>query len=131
MIGLDTNVLVRYVMQDDLRQAQQATRLVESLSSENPGFVSLVALVEFVWVLESCFGLDRAQLTAAVEGVLRTQELVVEHAEMVWKAVRLYRAGSADFADHVIERSAASAGCGQTMTFDQRAAKTGGMTLLK
>src|SRR5690348_17516308 len=62
MIGLDTNVLVRCVMQDDPRQSQKASRLIESLTSEAPGFVPLVALIELVWVLTSCYDLTREQI---------------------------------------------------------------------
>ena len=76
MIGLDTNVLVRYVMQDDAKQSLLATRLVESLSGEAPGFVPLVSVVELAWVLSSAYELNRAQLVAAFEGLLRTKEIV-------------------------------------------------------
>jgi predicted nucleic-acid-binding protein len=130
MIGLDTNVLVRYIMQDDAKQAPQATRLVESLSAEAPGFLPLVAVVELAWVLSSAYDLDRAQLVEAFEGVLRTKELVIERAEVVWKALRAFQSVNADFADCLIAHSAASAGCEKTMTFDRGAAKSGRMTLL-
>ena len=130
MTGLDTNVLVRYVMQDDAKQSTRATELVEALTVDSPGFVPLVAVIEFAWVLSSAYGLDRSQLVAALEGLLRTKELVVERAETVWKAVRAYQSSSADFADCLIERSAASAGCMQTMTFDRGAAKQCGMVLI-
>jgi predicted nucleic-acid-binding protein len=130
MIGLDTNVLVRYIMQDDAKQAPQATRLVESLSAEAPGFLPLVAVVELAWVLSSAYDLDRAQLVEAFEGVLRTKELVIERAEVVWKALRAFQSVNADFADCLIAHSAASAGCEKTITFDRGAAKSAGMTLL-
>jgi predicted nucleic-acid-binding protein len=130
VIGLDTNVLVRYVMQDDPKQARQATKLIESLTSEGPGFVALVVVVEFVWVLESAYEVARSELAIALEVLLRSEELVVEQAEVVWSALRTYRDGSVDFADCLIERSAAAAGCARTMTFDRRAAKQGRMTLL-
>jgi predicted nucleic-acid-binding protein len=130
MIGLDTNVLVRYIMQDDAKQASLATRLVESLSAEAPGFLPLVAVVELAWVLSSAYDLDRAQLVEAFEGVLRTKELVIERAEVVWKALRAFQSVNADFADCLIAHSAASAGCEKTMTFDRGAAKSAGMTLL-
>jgi len=130
MIGLDTNVLVRYIMQDDARQASLATRLIESLSAESPGFVPLVSVVELGWVLSSAYELGRNQLVAAIEGLLRTKELVVERAEIVWKALRLVQGTNADFADCLISCSAAAAGCPKTMTFDRGAAKSGGMTLI-
>ena len=130
MIGLDTNVLVRYIMQDDARQSPLATRLVESLSAEAPGFVPLVSVVELAWVLSSAYELDRAQLVEAFEGLLRTKELVVDRAETVWKALRLFQRANADFADCLIERTAAAAGCERTMTFDRGAVKGCGMTLV-
>ena len=130
MIGLDTNVLVRYIMQDDARQSASATRLVESLSVESPGFVPLVSVVELAWVLSSAYALDRGQVVQAFESLLRSKELVVERAEIVWKALRVFRNANADFADCLIERSAAVAGCDRTMTFDRGAAKGCGMTLV-
>jgi len=130
MIGLDTNVLVRYIMQDDARKSALATRLVESLSVESPGFVPLVSVVELAWVLSLAYALDRGQVVQAVESLLRTKEIVVERAEIVWKALRVFRSANADFADCLIERSAAVAGCDRTMTFDRGAAKSCGMTLV-
>jgi predicted nucleic-acid-binding protein len=130
MTGLDTNVLVRYIMQDDPAQSAAAGRLLESLTSDDPGFVPLVAVVELAWVLSSAYGLERGQLVAALEALLRTKEIVVEDAEIVWKALRLFAASNADFADCLIERAAAAAGCRRTMTFDRAAAKACGMTLI-
>ncbi|NIM40084.1 MAG: PIN domain-containing protein [Hydrogenophaga sp.] len=131
MIGLDTNVIVRYIMQDDPKQAARATSLIEGLSAEAPGFIALVSVVELVWVLSSCYELSRAQVSQALEVILRSKQLVVDRAEHVVRALRAYSSGSADFADCLIERIAASAGCTQTMTFDTAAAKTAGMTLLR
>lgn len=130
MIGLDTNVVVRYIMQDDVKQAQKATHLIESLSAEAPGFLSLVVIVELGWVLSSAYGLDRDQLFEAFEGLLRTKELIIERAEIVWKALRAYQTANVDFADALLACSAAAAGCARTMTFDRGAAKGGGMSLL-
>jgi predicted nucleic-acid-binding protein len=130
MTGLDTNVLVRYIMQDDAKQSPLATRLIESLSAESPGFVPVVSVVELGWVLSSAYDLDRNQLIEAFEGLLRTKELVVERAEIVWKALRVVQSTNADFADCLISCSAVVAGCPKTMTFDRGAAKAAGMTLL-
>ena len=131
MIGLDTNVLVRYIMQDDAKQSSKATRLIESLTTDAPGFVSQVSIVELGWVLSSSYGLTRQQVTQALELLLRTKEIVIDHADQVLKALRVFKASSADFSDCLIERSAASAGCDRTMTFDVGAAKTAGMTLIR
>ena len=130
MIGLDTNVIVRYVMQDDPKQSQKATRLIEALSADAPGFVPLVAIVEIVWVLTSCYDLKRDQVALAIDGILRTKEFMVDRAEQVAQALRVYKTGSADFADSLIERCATSAGCERVMTFDASAAKSAGMTLI-
>jgi predicted nucleic-acid-binding protein len=118
------------MMQDDPKQSPLATRLIESLSAAEPGFVPLVSVVELGWVLQSAYGLDRRQLFEAIAGLLRTKELVVECAEIVWRALRLVQGTNADFSDCLIASSASSAGCPRTMTFDRGAAKSAGMTLI-
>lgn len=130
MIGLDTNVLVRYIMQDDAKQSAKATKLVESLTVAEPGFIALVSVVELVWVLPACYDLSREQITQALEVLLRAKQLVVDQADQVVRALRVYSSGKADFADCLIERTASSAGCEKTMTFDVGAAKAAGMTLI-
>lgn len=127
MIGLDTNVLVRYVLQDDPRQSPRASRLIESLSADEPGFVPVVALVELAWVLGSGYKLSREQLAAVLETLLRSKELVLDRADIVTQALNRFTTGGADFADALIERIAAAAGCEQTMTFDAGAIKAAGM----
>jgi predicted nucleic-acid-binding protein len=130
MIGLDTNVLVRYIMQDDPKQAAKATKLIESLTTDSPGFVPIIAIVELGWVLSSSYGLTRAQLGHAFESLLRTKELVIDRADQLLKALRVYNSSAADLADCLIERGASGAGCERTMTFDVGAAKVAEMTLI-
>lgn len=130
MIGLDTNVLVRYIMQDDPKQSSKASVLIESLDTDSPGFVALVSVVEVYWVLTACFDLSAKQAAQALEVLLRSRQLVVEQADQVFRALRMFEAGKADFADCLIERSAAAAGCTKTMTFDVSAARHAGMVLL-
>lgn len=131
MIGLDTNVLVRYVIQDDPGQSPRATRLIRSLTVEAPGFVSVVSIVELVWVLTGCYGSTRDEICAVMEALLRTRELVIADADTIWKALRLFRDGKADLADCLIERSASAAGCSHTVTFDRGAVKACGMKLIE
>jgi hypothetical protein len=131
MIGLDTNVMVRYIMQDDVKQSAKATALIESLTSDNAGYITLVSVVELYWVLTSSYGLSGQQVAQALEAILCTKQLVVERADQVMRALRVFGEGKADFADCLIERAAASAGCVQTVTFDEGASKYAGMTLLK
>lgn len=130
MIGLDTNVLVRYIAQDDPKQSLRATQIVESLTADEPGFVGLVTLVELSWVLSSCYGFTREELVQTLDLLLRTRELVVEQADIVARAVAVLRRLRADFADCLIAASASTAGCSKTVTFDAGAAKAAGMTLI-
>lgn len=129
MIGLDTNVLVRYLAQDDPKQSRQAALLIESLTPANPGFVSTVALVEALWVMEVAYGAARTRLAEIVEVLLQTDALIVEAAELVWRALYSYRSGKADFSDHLIHQVGKAAGCEFTATFDRAAARDGIMTL--
>jgi predicted nucleic-acid-binding protein len=131
VIGLDTNVLVRYIMQDDPVQAAKATALVEALDADAPGFVALVSIIELHWVLTSCYDLTQAQVMQALETLLRAEEIVVDQAEQVLRALRACAGGKGDFADCLIERTAAAAGCTRTMTFDMKAGRHAGMTLLR
>jgi predicted nucleic-acid-binding protein len=132
MIGLDTNVLARYIMQDDPRQSPKATKLIESLGvDDDAGFISVVTVIELYWVLTSCYDLAGAQVANALEGIVRSKQFVVERADLLVRALRTFTAGKADFPDCLIERAAASAGCARTMTFDVRAAKHAGMTLIE
>ena len=131
MTGLDTNVLVRYIMQDDAKQAKLATKFVESLNDESPGFVSLVSIVELSWVLEAAFNLSRSQIVSVFQNLMAVGAFKLERALVVAGAVRAYGEGKADLADYLIERSSAQAGCERTMTFDKEAAKTGGMVLIQ
>lgn len=81
MIGLDTNVIVRYIMQDGPKQSPKATKVVESLTPQEPGFVSIVSIVELYWVLTSCCDLTRQEAGQALNALLRIKEIVVENAE--------------------------------------------------
>lgn len=130
MTGLDTNVLVRYIAQDDPKQSPKATALIESLSDADPGFVSLVALVELVWVMQGCYQASKDEIVSILEKLLRVGSFKVENAEIVLRALHVYARSNADFADCLIERSAAYANCRQTMTFDSKAAKSAGMQLI-
>lgn len=127
MIGLDTNVLVRYVTQDEPVQSAKASQLIESLTATSPGFVSLVTIVELVWVLQSCYQSAKSDVVMVLETLLHTRELTVEHADIIWQALRKFIANKADFADCLIERCAHAAGCEYTATFDLNAAKAAGM----
>jgi predicted nucleic-acid-binding protein len=131
MTGLDTNVIVRFLVQDDAEQSAVAERLFDTFTADAPGFVSIVSITELVWVLESVYGAARHEIVGVLENLLRTRELVVERVELIWQSLRLFKNGNADFADCVIERCGHVAGCDHTITFDQNAAKSAGMKLLR
>jgi len=131
MIGLDTNILVRYIAQDDPKQSPKATRLIESLSIDARGYVGVVSVVELVWVLTDCYQMTKDGLCEVLETLLRTKEIVVANADIVWQALRLFKGGKADFADCLIERFASSDGCDYLVTFDRDAAKRCGMRLIE
>lgn len=131
MIGLDTNVVVRYIVQDDPAQSRVASRLIESLTPEAAGFVSIVTLAEITWVLDTAYGARREQIADVVESLLQTQTLVVQLAEIAWKALANYRKGTADYADCLIERLGAAHDCEATYTFDKVAVRDAGMRWLE
>lgn len=131
MIGIDTNVVVRFLAQDDDVQSPLATRFIAELSREGPGFISAVVLAEITWVLSRAYKASRDDIAKAVEGLLRSAELVVENADAAYRALGAYQASnSAEFADALIGETAALAGARETVTFDKNAAAETGMRLL-
>ncbi|MCE2723568.1 MAG: PIN domain-containing protein [Burkholderiales bacterium] len=131
MTGIHTNVLVRYLTQDDPVQSPIATRFIEkNCTAESPGFIPVLVLVELVWVLQSHYGASRDEIIKVVTTLLQTRQLAVDAADLVWQAVRLYQSSDAGFADCLIERQCHAVGIG-VVTFDKSAAKAGMALLLK
>lgn len=131
MIGLDTNVLVRYLAQDDPVQSPKATELIEQrLTQQNPGFVSVLAMAETAWVLERAYGLADQDIAAAIERTLQAEVLAVESEQEVFTAMIALKRGSGSFADALIGALGAKAGCTRTLTFDQKALRLPGFELL-
>ena len=132
MIGLDTNVLVRYLTLDDPRQAKIATEVIEGATTAGePLFVSTVVMCEVVWVLQGAYRIpkelvlergyrfDRAHVEHAIDALLRTAQLHFREKDLLLAALADYRGGSGDFADYVIGRDAAAEVCSRTVTFDR------------
>ena len=130
MIGLDTNVLVRYLTGDDPAQAIAAVKIIDSLSADAPGFISLVVIAELIWVLESSYDFKKNEIVHVLENLLRSEELVIERAEVVAQALRSFGVSRAGFTDCLIERCGHAAECEYTATFDRNAAAAG-MRLLR
>jgi predicted nucleic-acid-binding protein len=130
MIGLDTNILVRYLTQDDPIQSPKATEIIERrLSEENPGFVSIVAMVETVWVLDRAYLLDARAIADAIERLLQTDVLIVENEQEVFTAMIALKEGRGSFADAIIAALGNKANCACTLTFDQKALRLSGFEL--
>lgn len=122
MIGLDTNILIRYLTQDDPVQSAKAAEILERrLTAKNPGFVSVVAMVETVWVLDRAYGLTRQEIAATVERLLQIEVLTIENEQQVFTAMVALKQGRGSFADAMIAELGARAGCARTLTFDQKA----------
>ena len=132
MIGIDTNVLVRYIVQDDPVQSALATRFLESsCSSEQPGQVCLIVLCELAWVLVRAYRYDRDTVGGVLERLLKTAEFVVEDSLLAWRALRAHQQGTAEFADYLIAHLHTRAGAEYTITFDRKAAQHPFFKLLK
>jgi predicted nucleic-acid-binding protein len=130
MIGLDTNILVRYLSQDDQAQSAKATEIIErQLTAENPGFISIVAMVETAWVLDRAYRLTGREVAAVVERLLQADTMVVENEQQVFAAMIALKEGKGSFADAVIAALGSQAGCSFTLTFDQKALRLPGFRL--
>jgi predicted nucleic-acid-binding protein len=131
MIGLDTNILVRYLTQDDPVQSPKATELIEQrLTEQDPGFVSILAMAETAWVLERAYGLADADIAAAIERTLQADVLIVENEQEVFTAMIALKERRGSFSDALIGALGARAGCSGTLTFDQKALRLRGFELL-
>jgi predicted nucleic-acid-binding protein len=130
MTGLDTNVIVRFLMKDDAEQAALANMVFAELTTATPGFLCREVVVELVWVLQKMYRLPRTDIADAVEGLLGARELVVESADHVAVAVDRLRKGGVGFADQMIALAGQGAGCRETVTFDRKAAGLPSMRFL-
>ena len=124
MIGLDTNVLLRYLAQDDPAHSRRATEIVERrLTVQEPGFVSLVSILEVVWVLKSLFNRSRQQIADDIEMLLAADTIEVQNEQEVYTAVVSLRNGIGTFEDALIGSLGVWRGCSATLTFDEDAAR--------
>jgi predicted nucleic-acid-binding protein len=131
MIGLDTNILIRYLTQDDPIQSVKANEILERrLTRTNPGFVSVVVMVEAVWVLDRAYGLTGQEIATAVERLLQVEVLVIDNEQEVFTAMLALKQRQGTFADALIAELGARAGCTRTLTFDQKAVRLPGFELV-
>jgi predicted nucleic-acid-binding protein len=131
VIGIDTNVLVRYLTQDEPAQSAMATELIEQrLTARNPGFISVVAMVETAWVLSRSYRLEDKDVAAAIERVLQADRLVVENEQAVFTAMIALKEARGSFADALIGALGATVGCTRTVTVDRKASRLAEFELL-
>ena len=132
MIGLDTNVLVRYLVQDDPAQSKLATKFIEkNCTDSEPGIIGHIVLCELSWVLESNYQQSRDQIANVIEQILQVSQLAIPNTELIWRALSDYRDSNADFSDLLLSRINQATGCEYTLKFDKKAAKQDLFELLK
>lgn len=131
MFGLDTNVLVRFLLRDDLRQAECAKRIIDqALAAGEPVAVALLAILETEWVLRTCAKLDKKTVISTFRMLLEARDLCIEHEESLEEALYLYENNNADFADCLMTTRYKRTGCYAMLTFDRKAATIPGAILL-
>ena len=124
MKGIDTNVLVRYLVQDHKQQSAKAARFIEqNCTPDTPCQVGHIVLAELVWVLSSNYKQTREEIALVIERLLEAGEINVMDSAVVWKSLKDYRASNMDFADHLSARQNEYTGCESTVTFDKKAAR--------
>jgi predicted nucleic-acid-binding protein len=129
--GIDTNVLIRYLVQDDATQAKAATTFIEQhCTADDPGFVGHIVFCELAWVLESNYAQSRMQIATIIEELLQVVQMQAQDPEIIWRALNDYKKSNVDFPDHLLARINDSNGCDTTFTFDKKAAKQTGFELL-
>lgn len=119
-VALDTNVLVRFLVEDDAKQTADAAALIESaITADETLFVSDVVMCETVWVLSSVYQFARSEIAATLATLLRASHLAFRTTDLLVRAVEAFAQGRGDFADYVIRESAMEAGCEAVATFDR------------
>ncbi len=132
MIGIDTNVLVRFLVEDDEAQAAAVNSLLSRARRQGETvFISLLVLLETEWVLRSAYRSSRAGILAAFESLLATDVFECEESDVVRQALEKYRNGPGDFADYLIAGLHAARGCRETVTFDHALRRAPGFRVLK
>jgi predicted nucleic-acid-binding protein len=130
MIGLDTNLLVRYLTQDDAAQAKQAARIIDAaIEADEDLYLNHIVVCELTWVLSRAYGYAKDELLGVLEKILAAGQFAFEDKDSLWRALEAFRSSSADFADGLIGVKNSTAGCRTTVTLDRAAAGLGNFTL--
>jgi predicted nucleic-acid-binding protein len=122
--GLDTNIILRYLLQDDPKQTKLVNQIVDhQLNEQNPGFINLATVLEIVWVLRSLFKRDPSEIALHIESLLAVDSFEVQNEQQVFEAAFALKRGVGEFEDALIGALNAWAGCSRTWTFDQKATR--------
>jgi predicted nucleic-acid-binding protein len=131
MRGLDTNILARFLTADDTRQLAIAQQLLEECrDSEEPLFLPAIVVCELAWILDRRYGQTRAEISDALERILRIELFRFEHESLVGRSLEMFRRGKAHFADYLIGEICKEAGCRDTVTFDKGLRGAAGYSVL-
>ena len=123
MVALDTNVLVRYIVQDEKIQARKASKAIEALTAQNPAFISCIVLCEINWVLKTAYKISKTNCIEALNNIISVAVFDIENLEACLAALKQYEAGRADFSDYLIQNIAKQKGYDTVLTFDKKALK--------
>ncbi len=130
MLGIDTNVLVRFLVQDDAEQFEKASKLIKrEVTAGRPVFVNQLVLLETEWVLRSRYAAPKDKIIAALSGLLEAVDVQLEDEAVIEEALYMWKDASADFADCLIGAKNRRMGCRATATFDVGAAKLPGFVI--
>ncbi|MDH5723723.1 MAG: type II toxin-antitoxin system VapC family toxin [Alphaproteobacteria bacterium] len=130
MFALDTNILVRYIVQDDKAQARKAAKIIEGLSADNPAFISCIVLCEINWVLKSAYKTVKQERLEVLQNLLSIPVFDIEQLESCMRALKCYQSGKADFSDYLIQDIGRAHGYDMVLTFDKNAQKSQGFKSL-
>jgi predicted nucleic-acid-binding protein len=131
MIGLDTNVLLRYLLEDDPDQTEHAHRaMAQARRRHERMFVSGIVLCEVVWALSTIAGQSKLQILAGLEQIMTTDVFEIEEKDSTLAAIEQFRTGKGDFADYLIGQIHLRRGCLHTLTFDKALHRTHGFASL-
>ena len=122
MIGIDTNVLARYLIEDDEKQTQKAVELIDKYSGDNAAiFINNIVICELVWVLKRGYNYPKPQLVKLLKEIITTIEFCVEDSKVLWESISEYENSSVDFSDILIGNFNVARGCIHSFTFDKKA----------
>ncbi|WFU08116.1 PIN domain-containing protein [Rhizobium sp. CB3090] len=131
MIGVDTNILIRFFLQDDPSQNEKVTKLFARLPEIGPGYINCITLMEFAWFLRRKTKLPRSKIMEGISDLLEAEDILLEDELLVEEVLGIMASSEVEFADTLIALRNRNAGCNLTMTFDEKAAKRiPGMELL-